>query len=152
TNLVLAGCLESISRAKRVFLQKQPTNLANVATKLDVLGVHPVGLICIKTVCLDVKQFLLARLEIFRWLLPVFVLPEPGDEDRDVIALALLGLLPLLMEKTTNAVGGGFQDNFSVITSGHRLHNTSSVSCSIGPESDLGSMEIMNRRSPAGGF
>src|SRR5262249_51481537 len=80
---------------------------------------------------------------------PVFVLPEPRDEDRDVFAASGLGLAPLLVKEIADAVGGALQNDLGAGLVRDRLQHAGGVGIGMRPERDLGSMKELNgRRAP----
>jgi hypothetical protein len=79
----------------------------------------------------------------------VFVLPVPRDEDRDVIALAALGLLPRLVEVVADAVGGRLEEDLGPRHVRHRLQDAAYVLVGVRPVRDFRAVEELQRRASA---
>src|SRR5688572_23842289 len=101
----MATHLERFSRRRRVFLLEQVRVL-----QLYNLVATPHKLFVVYLVKALILPFFSRESHIFRNRLAVLLLPEPGDEDRYVVADAPFGLRPLGVEQVSNAVSGGLKD------------------------------------------
>ncbi len=82
---------------------------------------------------------------------PVFVRPEPGREDRRIVAHARLGPLPALEELAVGAVGGALDDDLGAGQVRHRLHHAGEVRRSVLPERRLRAVQQLDGLGAADG-
>src|SRR5690606_22311849 len=94
----------------------------------------PRHLLEVEAVRENVLAFLVVELEALRDRPAIFLLPEPRDEDRDVIAYPSLCVLPPLVKLPSDAVRRALEDDLRPRQIRNGLNDAREVRGCVGPE------------------